>query len=145
MIYLLPALAVVFAVMVWLGRRTREGRGDWRVASGLLATACSVGAVVTGAHGSWLVSALLVAAAGWFGFDVRRRGAPEAKAQARPDARRMSDAEARSILGVGAGASAEEVQAAYVRLMRSVHPDAGGTSGLAAQLNAARDRLLGKA
>jgi hypothetical protein len=29
-----------------------------------------------------------------------------------------------------------------MRLMRSVHPDKGGTSGLAAQLNAARDRLL---
>jgi len=28
--------------------------------------------------------------------------------------------------------------------MRLAHPDKGGTSGLAAQLNAARDRLLGK-
>ena len=41
-----------------------------------------------------------------------------------------------------ADATAEEIQAAYMRLMRSVHPDKGGTSGLAAQLNAARDRLL---
>jgi len=144
MIYLIPAAVVVFAVMVWLGRRTREGRGDWRVASGVLATACSVGAVVTGAHGSWVVSALLVLAAGWFGFDVRRRGAP-APAVPRPSAKTMSDAEARSILGVAAGAGPDEIQAAYVRLMRAVHPDAGGTSGLAAQLNAARDRLLAKA
>ena len=30
------------------------------------------------------------------------------------------------------------------RLMRAVHPDKGGTAGLAAQLNAARDRLLSK-
>ncbi|HET6970801.1 MAG TPA: molecular chaperone DnaJ, partial [Phenylobacterium sp.] len=35
-------------------------------------------------------------------------------------------------------------QAAYARLIRAVHPDKGGTAGLAAQLNAARDRMLGK-
>jgi curved DNA-binding protein CbpA len=54
----------------------------------------------------------------------------------------MSLAEARSILGVAEGASPAEIQAAYSRLMRLAHPDKGGTSGLAAQLNAARDRLL---
>jgi curved DNA-binding protein CbpA len=54
----------------------------------------------------------------------------------------MSLDEARSILGVGADATREEIQAAYSRLMRLAHPDKGGTSGLAAQLNAARDRLL---
>jgi curved DNA-binding protein CbpA len=56
----------------------------------------------------------------------------------------MSLEEARAVLGVPAGATREEIRAAYTRLMRSVHPDKGGTAGLAAQLNAARDRLLGK-
>jgi curved DNA-binding protein CbpA len=56
----------------------------------------------------------------------------------------MSADEARSILGVGPEATPEEVQAAYTRLMRLAHPDKGGTSGLAAQLNAARDRLIRK-
>ena len=46
---------------------------------------------------------------------------------------------AASILGVSPQASDEEVQAAYLRLIRRVHPDAGGAEGLAAQLNAARD------
>jgi DnaJ-domain-containing protein 1 len=55
----------------------------------------------------------------------------------------MSEAEARSLLGVGPEADAEAIQSAYVRLMRRVHPDAGGAPGLAVQLNAARDRLLG--
>jgi hypothetical protein len=50
--------------------------------------------------------------------------------------------EARSILGVGPQASKAEIQAAYSRLIRLAHPDKGGTAGLAAQLNAARDRLL---
>jgi len=54
----------------------------------------------------------------------------------------MSAGEARSILGVGPDATAAEIEAAYKRLMRMAHPDKGGTSGLASQLNAARDRLL---
>ena len=56
--------------------------------------------------------------------------------------RRMSLEEARSMLGVDADATPEEIQAAYTRLMRLAHPDKGGTTGLATQLNAARDRLL---
>ena len=52
--------------------------------------------------------------------------------------------EAREILGVAATASREEIQAAYARLIRAVHPDAGGSAGLAARINAARDRLLKK-
>ncbi len=54
----------------------------------------------------------------------------------------MSLAQARSILGVGPAATAADIRAAYKRLMRRAHPDLGGTSGLAAQLNAARDRLI---
>jgi curved DNA-binding protein CbpA len=56
----------------------------------------------------------------------------------------MTDQRARALLGVGANASAHEIQAAYLRLIRTVHPDRGGTSGLAAELNAARDRLVGR-
>jgi curved DNA-binding protein CbpA len=54
----------------------------------------------------------------------------------------MSLKEARSILGVSADADPDEIEAAYRRLMRMAHPDKGGTTGLAAQLNAARERLL---
>jgi curved DNA-binding protein CbpA len=54
----------------------------------------------------------------------------------------MSAEEARRVLGVGPDADAAEIRAAYTRLMRAVHPDTGGSAGLAAQLNAARDRLL---
>jgi curved DNA-binding protein CbpA len=53
-----------------------------------------------------------------------------------------SDTEARAILGVTPEADEAEIQAAYSRLIRMTHPDKGGTAGLAAQLNAARDRLL---
>jgi curved DNA-binding protein CbpA len=55
----------------------------------------------------------------------------------------MSLEQARSILGVGPEADREDIEAAYRNLMRRAHPDQGGSSGLAAQVNAARDRLLG--
>ena len=50
--------------------------------------------------------------------------------------------QARDILGVSPAATRAEIEAAYRRLIVRAHPDQGGTSGLAAQLNAARDRLL---
>ncbi|MEO1014434.1 MAG: hypothetical protein AAFX08_04520 [Pseudomonadota bacterium] len=56
-----------------------------------------------------------------------------------------SDAEAASILGVEPGASADEVKAAHKRLIARLHPDQGGNDYLAAQINAARDRLARKA
>jgi DnaJ-domain-containing protein 1 len=59
----------------------------------------------------------------------------------RPPSERMSLEEARAVLGVGPTATPADIRAAYARLMRRTHPDHGGTSGLAAQLNAARDRL----
>jgi curved DNA-binding protein CbpA len=43
---------------------------------------------------------------------------------------------------VGETADRAEIHAAYRRLMQRAHPDRGGSAGLAAQLNAARDRLL---
>lgn len=55
----------------------------------------------------------------------------------------MSEAEARAILGVEAGAGAAEIIAAWRRMMARVHPDHGGSAALAARVNAARDRLLG--
>ncbi len=56
-----------------------------------------------------------------------------------------SDAEAASILGVSADASAEEVKAAHKRLIARLHPDQGGNDYLASQINAARDRLVARA
>ena len=54
----------------------------------------------------------------------------------------MSEAEARSLLGVPATATPQEINTAWKRLMGRAHPDQGGTEGLASRLNAARDRLL---
>ena len=55
---------------------------------------------------------------------------------------RMSISEARKILDIAPGASADAILAAHRRLIAKVHPDAGGTADLAARVNLARDTLL---
>ena len=54
----------------------------------------------------------------------------------------MRPSEARALLGIGEGASAEDIRAADRRLITRVHPDAGGSAGLATRVNAARDALI---
>jgi hypothetical protein len=55
----------------------------------------------------------------------------------------LDRAEALAVLGLAEGASEAEIKAAHRRLMRSAHPDQGGSAWLASRLNAARDLLLG--
>ncbi len=59
---------------------------------------------------------------------------------ARPGA--MAQQEAYEILGLQPGASEEAIREAHRGLMKRIHPDTGGTSGLAARVNQAKDALL---
>jgi len=56
----------------------------------------------------------------------------------------MSVEEASRLLGVSPRARPDDVNDAYRKLITRVHPDAGGSAALAAQVNEARDVLLGK-
>ena len=137
LIWLVMAGIVVWA-LIRLGRQT-EGprRGHWRVAATLVSAALLVGGVLALTRGAWISGAALVGAALWLVVASRMR-----TVTVRSEA--VDDAEARSILGVPAGATPEVINTAWRRLMGRAHPDQGGTEGLAAKLNAARDRLLRK-
>ena len=73
------------------------------------------------------------------------RAHPDWRAEpaAEPRSGAMTRAEALEILGLAEGADEDSIRAAHRRLMRSAHPDQGGSAWLAARINAARDFLLG--
>jgi DnaJ-domain-containing protein 1 len=113
-------------------------RREWRLLSAGFAVAAFAAAAFVGLRGGWGKAVVLVVIGLWLAASARRTGMV---AGPTPAGGRMSLSEARSVLGVGPDATQEEIQAAYARLMRMAHPD-NGTDGLAAQLNAARERLL---
>ncbi len=141
---ILLALALLLAG-AWIGARGMRGLG--RSARGLVTGPWRPGAAVLGgligfaglallARGEWAPGAVMIAAGALAAVGARKRR-PAAPAAVRPGRR-----EAAALLGVAEDASPAEVEAAHRRLIRTVHPDAGGTAGLAAQLNAARETLL---
>jgi hypothetical protein len=144
MIYLAIGAAILW-LLVGLGRGQRFlPRREWRFLSAFFALAAFAGAAFAGLRGVWEISIILAVMGLWLLTSARFTSAGPTAAAPPPRSSDMSLEEARSILGVGPDATAKEIKAAYNRLIRMAHPDKGGTTGLAIQLNAARDRLLGE-
>jgi hypothetical protein len=141
MSYLLVAGLVVALVLWGSGARAWLRTAGWRIASGVFGIGVVAAAAFVTSRGGW-IEGLLLALIGLM-LALSARWPRTAPASGASDGR-MSVAQARAVLGVGEDASASEIQTAYARLMRLAHPDKGGTTGLATQLNLARDRLLGR-
>lgn len=138
MFYLLLGGAILLFVLS--GRATRRLKGDgWRIGAGITALMAFAGGAYAGVRSEWPICIVLLVIGAWSATTARQRPAVK---KTTPMNSGPSIPEARAILGVGPQASKAEIQAAYSRLIRMAHPDKGGTAGLAAQLNAARDRLL---
>jgi len=134
------AWLVLGGIAVWtlirLGRHSeRRGRAQWRVAATLFSAVLLGAGALVAFRGAWLPAAGLIGAGLWLTLASRQRVVP-------PRNEAMTEGEARSLLGVTASATPQEINAAWKRLMGRAHPDQGGTEGLASRLNAARDRLL---
>jgi hypothetical protein len=70
----------------------------------------------------------------------KQEGAEDAAA--RPMGATMTIAEAYDVLGLPMGAAPEQITRAHRELMKRLHPDHGGSTYLAARVNAAKDLLL---
>jgi len=140
--------AVIFMLIAWYGRRWLKVP-TWRIGSAVLSMALFAaafyamlrnqwgGALLMGMMGVWLAASARFPRAGQSARSGSSKSSTAAVVQ-----NGMSAQQARSMLGVDEAATPAEIKAAYARLMQRVHPDKGGAAGLAAQLNAARDRLL---
>lgn len=140
MLYIALGCAAL-ALFLWGGGgRLKPGRREWRFIPAAFAIVAFTAAAWFGVRGAWGACVVLVVV----GLGLAASTRTVAAAPSRPRPEKLGLAEARSILGVTEAATEADVKAAYVRLMRMAHPDKGGTAGLAAQLTAARDRLLRK-
>ncbi len=127
-------------LMLWAAQRFASAR-----VSGVKAMVGWIGALaglslcamlfLTG-RGALAVGALVLAGpALWGVWTGRTPGAPAVG---------MRRADALRVLGLTDPVSETDVREAWVRLMRTAHPDQGGSDRLAAQINQARDVLLGR-
>jgi hypothetical protein len=133
------AIVAILGFLAWRGRVGRVLIAEWRAPAAIISIGMFAAAGFEALRGGFvsaiillILALLLVGSARW----------PKRARRAAPAGVDMGLSEARNILGVGPAATPAEIRAAHARLIRVAHPDAGGTSGLAAQLNAARDKLL---
>ena len=123
-------IAVVLAAALawWLHRRGELVPNLLRLGGSAAAALLAIRMIESGRP---LVALALAAAGAWWWVARRPVASPVA-----------SEAEARAVLGVPAGADADTIRAAWRDQIARVHPDRGGTAALAAQVTAARDVLL---
>ncbi|RMA78862.1 DnaJ domain-containing protein [Umboniibacter marinipuniceus] len=76
-------------------------------------------------------------------FNPLNKATDDSKQRSQASTSTMTRSQALKILGLNDGATPEEIKSAHRELMAKYHPDRGGNEFLAAQINEARDQLLG--
>lgn len=137
-------IIAVFAFFVWLGRETKSGRikkGPWikdfRVVRAVVGMMLSGAALVTLIKGQYVFAGIMGLMAIGLSQTTRFMRKPSG-----PITYTEAEIAAFRVLDLAVGASKKEVKEAHKRLMKTAHPDAGGTEAKAKALNAARDLLL---
>ncbi len=154
MIFLLLGCVSLLVLMAALGMFSRAQVADikqfgvWVAAIGGLLLATML--FLVGRGGIAIAALMMLGPLVWSWIGV---GAPSGKLGVNPGAGKpgnggrtngtMRRDEALEVLGLQSSATKADIQAAYVRLMRTAHPDRGGSDWLAARINQARDVLLG--
>lgn len=150
-----PLLAVIVALLAmivfgWLSSKAGKGKKQQsgRILLGVLSI---LGGVILSVRGLGIVGVYLIPIgigllSPLLGDSIpgMGRGRQSRSAPPRPPSGLMSAKEAAKVLGVTEAASRDEIEAAYKAMMKRVHPDAGGSDGLAARVQEARDVLIGK-
>ena len=137
-------LATVVILVLWALRRAANmtPQQSRRFARQLAGYALFGVAALMGLRGNLLIAVpAFTLGAGLLGFNnlTGQRNSQGAQQAPMPQ---MAEQQAYQVLGLEPGASEDEIRAAHKRLQRATHPDAGGSTFLAAQINAARDSLL---
>ncbi len=136
MILLLAALAA-FGLWWWVKKKRQTIPAPWLGVAGTL-----IGTVLM-AKGMPVVGALIATGSGlWLRYGGSLFGKAPAPPASPSQPALLSREDAADLLGVSPDADRETILIAYRRLMARNHPDAGGSVGLAARINAARDLLL---
>lgn len=76
-------------------------------------------------------------------YEQKKSGQQQAQSPPPRGKQTMSKEEAMEVLALKPGYKDEDVILAHRRMMQKVHPDRGGSDYLAAQINKAKDTLLG--
>lgn len=116
----------------------------WVVALGGLALGAML--LLTGRGASAIAAGVFLGPLAWSWWQEahgkERKPRPGHPGRGQASRGKMGRAEALEVLDLADPVSDSDVRAAWVRLMRVAHPDGGGSHGLAARVNQARDVLL---
>lgn len=134
-----PLLLLVAVVVVVLAAIALALSGLWSVSMSLLGGLAVYGKPILRAFGLWQMFRRFSKPKTGAGANSNTGSGNKGPAR---NTSAMDKSQARTILEVQADASNEEITMAHKRLMSKHHPDKGGSTYLASQINQAKDVLL---